>query len=109
MRIAVSRLLRRAAAAAGLAVAVASCGSPTAPPITPPPVIIVPPVVVPPVIPPTLAVTRIMAFGDSLTEGESLGQLFAPTVHDHGTAGVATSYPFKLKTILTTTYTGQTF
>lgn len=88
----------------------AACGgpdqriiTPTGPPVVNPPGGGNPPVV----IPPTLSVTKIMAFGDSLTEGESLGQLFAPTLHDHGSAGLATSYPFKLKTILTTTYTGQ--
>ena len=87
----------------------AACGGgerrvPTQPPVVQPPVIENPPVVV---VPPTLTVTKIMAFGDSLTEGESLGQLFGPTLHNHGTAGVASSYPFKLKTILTSTYTAQ--
>ena len=90
------------------AVCAAACGGgerkvPTQP-IVQPPVIVNPPVVV---VPPTLTVTKVMAFGDSLTEGESLGQLFAPSMHNHGSAGVATSYPFKLKTILTSTYTGQ--
>lgn len=62
----------------------------------------------PPVVrPPTLAVTKIMAFGDSLTEGESRGQLLVPTTHDHGTAGVSTSYPAKLLATLTSTYTDQ--
>ena len=95
-----------------LALAVAGCGGggsrqlPTGPgPIITPPVVDPP---VTPVVPPTLTVTKIMAFGDSLTEGESLGQLLVPTTHDPGTAGVASSYPFKLQTTLTTTYTGQT-
>lgn len=88
-----------------VAVCVGACGGSQPP--TRPPAIVNPPVVTPPVMPPTLTVTKIMAFGDSLTEGESLGQLFAPTLHNHGTAGVATSYPFKLKTILASTYTGQ--
>ena len=49
-----------------------------------------------------------MAFGDSLTEGESLGQLFTTLNHDSSTPGIATSYPYKLQTTLTNTYTGQT-
>ena len=89
-----------------VALSATACGD-GRPPTQPPPVV-QPPVVDPPiVVPPTLTVTRIMAFGDSLTEGESLGRLFAPTLHNHGTAGVSTSYPFKLKAILTSTYTGQ--
>ncbi len=53
---------------------------------------------------PTLgSVTRIYAFGDSLTEGESRGQLFWGT-HDHGTPGIPTSYPFKLQVVLDAIY-----
>lgn len=59
-------------------------------------------------VPPTLTITKLMAFGDSLTEGESLGQLLVPTSHNPNTPGVATSYPAKLQGILTSTYTGQT-
>lgn len=95
-----------------LALAVVSCGGsgtrniPTGP--TQPPVV-VPPVVDPPVVkPPTLTITKIMAFGDSLTEGESLGQLLVPTSHNPNTPGVSTSYPAKLQATLTATYTGQT-
>lgn len=61
----------------------------------------------PPVVPPTLDVTRILAFGDSLTEGESLGQPLTG-LHDHGTPGIPTSYPSKLQTLLAATYTNQT-
>ena len=57
---------------------------------------------------PTLAVTKIMAFGDSLTEGESLGQLLVPTSHDPSTPGVATSYPFKLHATMAGIYKNQT-
>lgn len=105
--------VRSLACAALLAVGLAACGgggsrviTPTDPGTgTPPPGggTTPPPVVTPP----TLTVTKIMAFGDSLTEGESRGQLLVPTSHDPGTPGVATSYPYKLFTTLTTTYTGQ--
>ena len=83
----------------------AACGSPPNAPDPPPDdgVIDEPP----PVVPPTLDVVRILAFGDSLTEGESLGQLLQG-LHDHGTPGIATSYPFKLQTGLTAIYTNQT-
>jgi len=47
-----------------------------------------------------------MAFGDSLTEGERTPAFWG--LHDPGTPGSALSYPFKLWTILRTTYTAQT-
>lgn len=92
-----------------LALGVVSCGGGSRQLPTGPGPIITPPVVDPPVtpVPPTLTVTKIMAFGDSLTEGESLGQLLVPTA-DPSTPGVSTSYPYKLQTTLTTTYTAQT-
>lgn len=76
------------------------------------------PIVTPPVEPPKVdpepgplptltGVTRIMAFGDSLTEGESLGQLLVPTfagAHNPDTPGVATSYPYQLQEILDEVY-----
>ncbi len=81
-------------------------------PTEPPPVIIDPPPVEPDPEPlPTLgSVTRIYAFGDSLTEGESKGQLLwdVYTSHDHGTPGKNTSYPYKLQTLLDTTYGDDT-
>lgn len=46
-----------------------------------------------------------MAFGDSLTEGERTPAFWG--THDPGTPGIALSYPFKLWTLLSTTYTGQ--
>lgn len=46
-----------------------------------------------------------MAFGDSLTEGERTPAFWG--LHDPGTPGSALSYPFKLWTILETTYTEQ--
>lgn len=47
-----------------------------------------------------------MAFGDSLTEGERTPSFWG--VHDPGTPGIPLSYPFKLWTLLSATYTGQT-
>lgn len=47
-----------------------------------------------------------MAFGDSLTEGERTPAFWG--LHDPGTPGSPLSYPFKLWTVLTTTYTSQT-
>jgi lysophospholipase L1-like esterase len=50
---------------------------------------------------PTLGnVTRIMAFGDSLTEGESQGQLLVPSSAKYPQPGIPTSYPYKLQEIL---------
>ena len=87
----------------------AACGSsPTAPP-PPPPVDEEPPPPPPPPDPvPTFAITKILAFGDSLTEGESKGQLFQGLT-DHSLPGIATSYPFKLQALLASVYTDQTF
>lgn len=54
---------------------------------------------------PTLGtVTRIMAFGDSLTEGESLGQLLVPSSAKYPQPGIPTSYPYKLQEILDDVY-----
>ena len=97
-----------AAIVAGLALIVSSaCGSPPNAPDPPDvpdgPVVEEPP----PPKPPTLDVVRILAFGDSLTEGESLGQLLRG-LHDHGTPGIPTSYPYKLQTGLNAIYTEQT-
>lgn len=83
-----------------------SGGGVITPPTGPGP-IVQPPVTQPPA-PPTFTVTRILAFGDSLTEGESLGRLLVPTLHAPGTPGVETSYPYKLHQILASTYTSQT-
>ena len=49
-----------------------------------------------------MGVSRILAFGDSLTEGESQGTLWG--LHDNGTPGVPASYPFKLQALLTARY-----
>lgn len=55
---------------------------------------------------PTLgSVTRIYAFGDSLTEGKSKGQLlWNPRTATDGTPGISTGYPFKLQEILDEVY-----
>jgi lysophospholipase L1-like esterase len=58
---------------------------------------------------PQLGVTKIMAFGDSLTEGEASGTFPLFPLHDPGTPGVATSYPAQLYGLLTARYTDQTF
>ena len=85
------------------------CGdSPTVPtptpPVTPSPSPDpTPPAPAPP--PPTLAITRILAFGDSMTEG---------TVSPPATwafrldAGLSRSYPFKLQALIAARYTAQT-
>jgi lysophospholipase L1-like esterase len=55
-------------------------------------------------------VDRILAFGDSLTEGESSGvfaPVFLPSLHDPSTPGVATSYPARLQALVTARYTEQ--
>jgi lysophospholipase L1-like esterase len=88
------------------ALALAACGShPTAP--TPPPVndpggtgTGTPP---PPPPPPTLNVTRILAFGDSMTAGTTspVVSLFALD------AGIPSSYPFKLEALETERYSAQ--
>ncbi len=95
--------------------ALAACGSnPTAPspapqpPVTPVPTPQPPPPPPPP--PPGLSIGRILAFGDSLTEGESTGifePVLLPGFHDPSTPGVATSYPAKLQALVTARYTAQ--
>jgi lysophospholipase L1-like esterase len=91
------------------ALALAACGSrptaPTPPPITdpgggtgtgtPPP---------PPPPPPTLNVTRILAFGDSMTEGTTSP---SPTLFRLD-AGLPQSYPFKLQVLQSERYSAQT-
>jgi len=49
-----------------------------------------------------------MAFGDSLTEGESAGALRSLPAHNPGTPGIATSYPARLYALLTAHYPTQT-
>ncbi len=83
-----------------------ACGGPTNPsPIVPdPPSTPAPPPPPPtPVPPPTLRVTRILAFGDSMTAGTT-----SPPLTTSLTPGLPQSYPFKLQTLLTARYTAQT-
>lgn len=92
------------AATAVMLTAAAGCGSsPTSPPpITQPSP--VDPGPRPPTLPPVLGVTRILAFGDSMTAGTTS----APLSFLGLTAGQPQSYPFKLQTLVTMRYTGQT-
>lgn len=95
-----------------ICLAVAACGeSPTQPstnpPTTQPPATDNPPPAPPPPPPsPTLGITRILAFGDSMTEGTTstpvTNGLFALD------AGLPRSYPFRLQTLTTQRYSGQT-
>ena len=104
---------RRSGAAAVLfahaALSLAACGS--NPPSGPAPIIQPPPPPPPdpqpdpppPPPPPTLTVTRILAFGDSMTEGTT-----STPVPLHGLdAGLPRSYPFKLQTMIDARYTAQ--
>jgi lysophospholipase L1-like esterase len=82
----------------------AGCGSPTSPGgVTPPP----PdpqPQPPPPVTPPSSSITRVLAFGDSMTAGT-----VSPTLTFHALdAGKVESYPFKLLTLLAARYAAQT-
>ncbi len=68
------------------------------PPSTPPP---------PPPPPPVLGITRVLAFGDSMTAGTVSAPLPTAlfTLLD---AGLAASYPFKLQALMAARYTDQT-
>jgi lysophospholipase L1-like esterase len=97
------------ALAAGLCLTVlaSSCGSsapPTGPgPITTPPPDPGPPPS-PPAPPPTLGVTKILAFGDSMTAGTT-SLTFVPFTL---TPGISASYPFKLQALISARYTTTT-
>jgi lysophospholipase L1-like esterase len=95
-----------------MCVALVACGgSPTGPSTNPPPTQPPPtdnpaPPPPPPPPPPTLGITRILAFGDSMTEGTTstpvTNGLFALD------AGLSRSYPFKLQALTTQRYSAQT-
>lgn len=54
-----------------------------------------------------LAITRVMGFGDSQTEGEASGTLRMYPTHDPGTAGDPRSYPAQLLGLLVGRYPDQ--
>ena len=89
-----------------VAMVLAACGghrTPTAP--SPPPTDSQPaPEPAPPPPPPTLKITRILAFGDSLTYGVAQPAV-ALRAYD---AGLSVSYPYKLQQLETARYTAQT-
>ncbi|HET7219299.1 MAG TPA: GDSL-type esterase/lipase family protein, partial [Vicinamibacterales bacterium] len=75
-------------------------GTPPPPGPTPTPTPTPPP---PPPNPPTLGITRILSFGDSMTAGTVSTALTFLGLD----AGLAQSYPYKLQTLLTTRYSAQ--
>jgi lysophospholipase L1-like esterase len=89
------------ALAAVLLANVAACGAPPTAPELPPAVIGFKPIPPPP--PPRLRVTKLLAFGDSITEGKVSLNL---SVAD---AGPAHTYPAVLLELLTARYTAQQF
>jgi lysophospholipase L1-like esterase len=96
---------RQVLAGLGLSLLAAACGGPpiNPTPIEPPPTP-TPTPTPPPATPPTLKVTRILAFGDSMTEGTTSPGISMLRPLD---AGRSESYPFKLQTMLTERYTAQ--
>lgn len=87
------------------AVLAAACGG--SQPTTPTPIVVTPqeptPPPPPPPPPPVLGITRILAFGDSMTEGT----VSIPLPLALLTAGKPESYPFKLHTLASARYTTQ--
>ena len=80
-------------------------GSPIRPGAVPPPPEPNPqPPTPPPSTPATLRITRILAFGDSMTEGTVSPQFTFHAID----AGKPESYPFKLQTLLAARYSSQT-
>jgi lysophospholipase L1-like esterase len=108
---------RRCALVMATAVALAgvtACGGDSRRPPTQPTPIVQPPVVDPTPQPapgpaPTLGVSRILAFGDSITEGVDSPPMGFDTLSWNLplTAGRSQSYPFKLKALMDARYTGQ--
>jgi lysophospholipase L1-like esterase len=90
-----------------LAVLTTACGS-SRPPSGPGPTVTPPPDPGPgpaptPATPPTLGITRILTFGDSMTAGTTSAAYTPFTL----TPGIPQSYPFKLQLLLTARYTAQ--
>jgi len=90
----------------GATLVAAGCGGPPTSPgsINPPPTPQPQPPPPSPVVSPTLSVTRILAFGDSITAGTTSPSLLTQLALD---AGLSQSYPFKLQTLVTARYTSQ--
>lgn len=86
----------------------AACGG--GPPTTPTPIVVTPepppPPAPPPVPAPVLAITRVLAFGDSMTAG-TVSVPFPATRFTLLDAGLPTSYPFKLQALTSGRYTDQ--
>ena len=78
-------------------------GSPTSPGGVNPPPPIPQPQPPPPPTPPNLRITRILTFGDSMTEGTVSPQFTFQAID----AGKPESYPFKLQTLLAARYSAQ--
>jgi lysophospholipase L1-like esterase len=81
---------------------IGACGSPPSAPSPGPPQFPTPQPPSP-LLRPRLRYSAFLAFGDSLTEGES-----TPQSHNPATPGVARSYPFKLQALLSERYRAQT-
>ena len=103
-------------AAVGLSLGVAACGGDSPrPPTQPPPSVQPPgagdPIPQPPapVAPPTLTVSKILAFGDSITEGVDSPPLAFDILPWNLplAAGRPQSYPYKLQALIDARYTGQ--
>jgi acyl-CoA thioesterase I len=112
-----TRLGAARGAVLAIAVGVAACGGDSPRPPTQPPPINQPPAggdptppPSQPVSPPTLSVSKILAFGDSITEGVDSPPISFEILSWNLplAAGRPQSYPFKLKALLDARYTGQT-
>ncbi len=88
----------------GAVIASAACGAPAL--TAPESVVVVPPQVIVPAPVVLLSTPRILAFGDSLTEGADGDTPFGPI--DPTTPGLPQSYPYKLQALLAARYTSQT-
>jgi lysophospholipase L1-like esterase len=99
-------LIGGGAALVGAGISAGCGGSPTSPGgVTPPPQPNPqPPPTPPPPTPASLRITRILAFGDSMTYGVASPPVTLRALD----AGLALSYPFKLQTLLAARYSTQT-
>lgn len=103
------------AAAAGLLLVSGACGGDTPRPPTQPAPVVQPPTAPdptpqPPPPAPTLSVSKILAFGDSITEGVDSPPVLLNVLSWNLplSAGRPQSYPYKLKALIDARYTGQT-